>query len=95
LSLAPERPAFPGGTPEQTYRLAASCHNRQELLHAQTQGADFAVLAPVSATKIYLPVYALGGLKKFGLDKARQSWSFASCRNQVFFGVMKNKACWT
>jgi 8-oxo-dGTP diphosphatase len=30
--------------------LAASCHNLQELQHAQRIGVDFAVLAPVLAT---------------------------------------------
>ena len=82
------RPVLPVGT----QWVAASCHNRQELLHAQSIGVDFVVLAPVLATKTHpeteplgweqftelvaqvnLPVYALGGLAKSDLDKARQA----------------------
>ncbi|MGZ8143354.1 MAG: Nudix family hydrolase [Methylosarcina sp.] len=36
--------------PESYQWVAASCHNLQELLHAQDIGVDFAVLAPVLAT---------------------------------------------
>ena len=88
LMSAPKRPAVPRGA----HWIAASCHNRQELQHAQSIGVDFVVLAPVLATKTHpeteplgweqftelaaqvnLPVYALGGLAKSDLDKARQS----------------------
>ena len=88
LMSATQRPALASGT----HWVAASCHNGQELLHAQSIGVDFAVLAPVLATKTHpeteplgwkpfaelvsqvnLPVYALGGLAKSGLDKAQQS----------------------
>ncbi len=88
LMSAIRRPALPCGT----HWIAASCHNRQELLHAQSIGVDFVVLAPVLITKTHpetkplgwsqfaelaaqvnLPVYALGGLAKSDLDKARQS----------------------
>ncbi len=88
LMAASRRPAFL----PNTHWLAASCHNRRELLHAQSIGVDFVVLAPVSATQTHpdtqplgwelfaelvsqvnLPVYALGGLAKSDLDKARQA----------------------
>ena len=88
LKSASKRPAVPRGT----HWVAASCHNRQELLHAQSIGVDFVVLAPVLVTKTHpettplgweqfselaaqvnLPVYALGGLAKSDLDRARQS----------------------
>jgi 8-oxo-dGTP diphosphatase len=40
--------------------LAASCHNLQELQHAQAIGIDFAVLAPVLPTKTHPGAQALG-----------------------------------
>ncbi|MFZ2168274.1 MAG: Nudix family hydrolase [Methylococcaceae bacterium] len=54
------RLAFQRGTLEQTHWLAASCHNLQELQHAQTIGVDFAVLAPVLATKTHPETVPLG-----------------------------------
>ena len=40
--------------------LAASCHNLEQLEHAQNIGVDFAVLAPVLATKTHPDAVALG-----------------------------------
>jgi 8-oxo-dGTP diphosphatase len=54
------RPAFPRATSEQAQWLAASCHNLQELQHAQTIGVDFVVLAPVLATKTHPETEPLG-----------------------------------
>jgi 8-oxo-dGTP diphosphatase len=53
-------PAFPRRTPEQAHWVAASCHNLQELQHAQTIGVHFAVLAPVLATKTHPGTESLG-----------------------------------
>ena len=55
-----KRPAFPRGTSEQAHWVAASCHNLQELQHAQTIGVDFVVLAPVLATKTHPETEPLG-----------------------------------
>ena len=55
-----KRPAFPLGAPEQAHWVAASCHNLQELQHAQTIGVDFVVLAPVLATKTHPETEPLG-----------------------------------
>jgi 8-oxo-dGTP diphosphatase len=60
LMSATRRPAFPRGTSEQAYWVAASCHNLQELEHAQTLGVDFVVLAPVLATKSHPETEPLG-----------------------------------
>lgn len=49
-----------GQRPGNIKWLAASCHNLQELQHAQTIGVDFAVLAPVLPTKTHPGVQALG-----------------------------------
>ena len=87
-----KRPSFPFATSKHPYWLAASCHNAQELQHAQAIGVDFVVLAPVLATKTHpkakplgweqfnklvsqvnLPVYALGGLSEFDLNKVQQA----------------------
>ena len=54
------RPAFPPGASKQTHWVAASCHNLQELQHAQTIGVDFVVLAPVLATKTHPETEPLG-----------------------------------
>jgi 8-oxo-dGTP diphosphatase len=44
-----------------SYRwVAASCHNLQDLLHAQQIGVDFAVLAPVLATATHPGAVPLG-----------------------------------
>jgi len=94
LMSATRRPEFSSETSEHAHWVAASCHNLQELQHAQAIGIDFAVLAPVLATKTHpetqtlgweqftklvsqvnLPVYALGGLSEFDLDRARQAGS--------------------
>ena len=40
--------------------LAASCHNENELAHAQTLGVDFVVLAPVLATPTHPQTTPLG-----------------------------------
>lgn len=40
--------------------LAASCHNLEQLQHAQSIGVDFVVLAPVLATKTHPDAVALG-----------------------------------
>jgi 8-oxo-dGTP diphosphatase len=42
---------------------AASCHNSQELLHAQKLALDFVVLSPVLPTKSHLEVALLGWAK--------------------------------
>jgi 8-oxo-dGTP diphosphatase len=55
-----KRPALPRCASEQAYRVAASCHNLQELQHAQTIGVDFVVLAPVLATKTHPETEPLG-----------------------------------
>ncbi len=92
LLSATRRPEFSSETSKQAHWVAASCHNLQELQHAQKIGVDFVVLAPVLATKTHpetepmgweqfaklvaqvnLPVYALGGLSEFDLDRARQA----------------------
>jgi len=46
--------------PENLRWLAASCHNVQELQHAQAIGVDFVVLAPVLATATHPEVDGLG-----------------------------------
>ena len=46
--------------PKNRLWVAASCHNLQELQHAQTIGADFAVLAPILATKTHPETEPLG-----------------------------------
>jgi 8-oxo-dGTP diphosphatase len=40
--------------------LAASCHNQQELQHAQAIGVDFVVLAPVLKTQSHPDTPPLG-----------------------------------
>lgn len=46
--------------PENIKWLAASCHDLQELRHAQAIGVDFAVLAPVLSTQTHPGAQALG-----------------------------------
>jgi 8-oxo-dGTP diphosphatase len=46
--------------PESYHWVAASCHNLEELLHAQKIGADFVVLAPVLATATHPEAVPLG-----------------------------------
>ena len=60
LMTITRRPTFPRATSEQAQWLAASCHNLQELQHAQTIGVDFVVLAPVLATKTHPEAEPLG-----------------------------------
>ncbi|MDD2658246.1 MAG: Nudix family hydrolase [Methylococcales bacterium] len=67
LMSATSRPAFPRGTPEQSRWVAASCHNLQELQHAQAIGVDFAVLAPVLATETHPETEPLGWEQFSGL----------------------------
>jgi 8-oxo-dGTP diphosphatase len=40
--------------------IAASCHNREELLHAEQCGVDFVVLSPVMATKTHIHAKPMG-----------------------------------
>ena len=67
-----ERP-LPAG-----YRVAASCHNMHELMHAVEMDVDFCVLSQVwdrfseTVNQIPIPVYALGGMKLSDLTTARQ-----------------------
>jgi 8-oxo-dGTP diphosphatase len=49
-----------GKRPAEYAWVAASCHNLQELRHAQRIGVDFAVLAPVAATKTHPGIEPLG-----------------------------------
>jgi len=77
--------------PPHYHWVIASCHNQQELLHAEKIAVDAAVLAPVCQTQTHptalplgwqqfqqqiapvnLPVYALGGMQRADLFKARQ-----------------------
>jgi 8-oxo-dGTP diphosphatase len=53
-------PEFLRGKSQQAHWVAASCHNLQELQHAQTIGVDFVVLAPVLATKTHPESEPLG-----------------------------------
>lgn len=46
--------------PENVRWLAASCHNLEQLQHAQRIGADFAVLAPVLPTRTHPGAEPLG-----------------------------------
>jgi len=46
--------------PENISWLSASCHNLEELQHAQQVGVDFVVLAPVLATQTHSDVMPLG-----------------------------------
>ena len=43
--------------------VAASCHNANELAHAQKLGVDFVVLSPVNATKSHIDAPTLGWQK--------------------------------
>jgi 8-oxo-dGTP diphosphatase len=60
LMSATRTPLLPPGTSKQTQWVAASCHNLQELQHAQTIGVDFVVLAPVLTTKTHPETEPLG-----------------------------------
>ena len=60
LMSATGLPAFPPGASDRARWVAASCHNLRELQHAQTIGVDFAVLAPVLATKTHPETEPLG-----------------------------------
>jgi len=46
--------------PENSKWLAASCHNLEQLQHAQNIGVDFVVLAPVLATQTHPGAASLG-----------------------------------
>ena len=46
--------------PENVKWLAASCHNLEQLQHAQKIGVDFVVLAPVLATQTHPGVASIG-----------------------------------
>ena len=60
LMSATQRPALPRNASAQAQWVAASCHNLQELQHAQAIGIDFVVLAPVLATKTHPETGPLG-----------------------------------
>lgn len=47
------------------YLVAASCHNRDEVIHADTLGLDFIVVSPVRPTASHpgTPAIGLGGLR--------------------------------
>ena len=60
LMLATKRPDFKLASTKQACWVAASCHNLQELLHAQAIGVDFVVLAPVLNTKTHPETEPLG-----------------------------------
>ncbi|WP_262964866.1 Nudix family hydrolase [Methylobacter psychrophilus] len=60
LMSASKRPAFAANTSKKINWVAASCHNLQELQHAQNIGVDFAVLAPVLVTKTHPETLPLG-----------------------------------
>ena len=60
LMSATQRPALPRNASKQAQWVAASCHNLQELQHAQAIGIDFVVLAPVLATKTHPETGPLG-----------------------------------
>ncbi len=45
------------------FMVAASCHNANELAHAQKLGVDFVVLSPVIATKSHIDAPTLGWQK--------------------------------
>jgi 8-oxo-dGTP diphosphatase len=67
LMSATRRTAFQHRTSDRAGWIAASCHNLQELKHAQTIGADFVVLAPVLATKTHPETDPLGWKQFAGL----------------------------
>lgn len=46
--------------PENLHWLSASCHNQEELQHAEKIGVDFVVLSPVLKTETHLDVEPLG-----------------------------------
>ena len=60
LMSATRQSAFTRSTSKQAYWVAASCHNLQELQHAEKIGVDFVVLAPVLATKTHPEMEPLG-----------------------------------
>jgi 8-oxo-dGTP diphosphatase len=60
LMTVSRRPASPNTSSKQAHWIAASCHNLQELLHAQSIGVDFVVLAPLLATKTHPEKEPLG-----------------------------------
>ena len=45
------------------FMVAASCHNANELAHAQKLGLDFVVLSPVNATQSHVEAVPLGWQK--------------------------------
>ena len=60
LMLASQRPMLEHEPSDSRYWVSASCHNLQELLHAQAIGIDFAVLAPVNVTQTHPDTEPLG-----------------------------------
>lgn len=59
------------------YLLAASCHNNDEIAHANTVGVDFVVLAPVKATASHPQALPLGWEKFSELTRHAQLPVFA------------------
>ncbi len=57
--------------------VAASCHNRLELQHAESIGVDFVVLAPVLATKTHPDTKPLGWVQFIALTKVTNLPVFA------------------
>ncbi len=60
LMAATKRPYFTSSSTKLACWVAASCHNLQELQHAQAIGVDFVVLAPVLNTKTHPETKPLG-----------------------------------
>lgn len=60
LMAATKRPDFTLSSTKLACWVAASCHNLQELQHAQAIGVDFVVLAPVLNTKTHPETKSLG-----------------------------------
>lgn len=61
------RPVFFSGKEQHKLFVAASCHNLEELQHAQTIGVDFVVLSPVLPTKTHPFAKPLGWTQFAGL----------------------------
>jgi 8-oxo-dGTP diphosphatase len=60
MALRPRSGQVLTARPENTQWLAASCHNLEQLQHAQNIGVDFVVLAPVLATQTHPGAASLG-----------------------------------
>ena len=60
LMASTKRPKLPDGTCKHRQWIAASCHNSEELQHAQRIGVDFVVLSPVLSTRTHPGTEQLG-----------------------------------